>query len=790
MPERPILDDLELPLVQQLDAAEHQARAQHAIPALEGDFLQPLGRTATRFTLEGVIANEDGTVAEHLKKLREKFRAAAPVNFVADIATATRVDKVLIEEMSVRELAGKTQRFEYAFALREFIPAPAPEIEPPPPPPPPLKTGLIVEVIVEGQPGFDFSKVTVTVEGQKDDGTTLNITLTNRANNIWTEEDFPAGNYTAKAEVTDPPMSNAVTAKVLEGQKTKVTIVLRPGTANHFAKMFVVHFRFDNAFVEPCLCEVLKQVAQYAQDHPDEKLVIIGNTDQIGSPANIYGADPYNQSLSERRARAVYAYLTFGRDSATSVAEWTALRRNRAAPPSIGDQWGTRQYQYMLQNLGFYPGNVDGDHGPATDAAVQDYRQAKGLPPDMVVDDVVWEALITDYLSQGNLSIPESQFLPNKAVPSDPPCEDGILKWIGVASQDPVLNQHKAWRPNRRTEMLFIRTDHFPCHEPQPDTFNLPAPGAVNGNWCLGPGNPHQRTCFVVPHTPPGIQPQNDQWSRVPAEAGTVSVRGTIMFEDNSPAANVKYILIAPDGEFLDGERTTGEGVPGETKSDGTFEYPNKPKSTGIYTIEVQAPFIARLKGTPRAKAKGNVVCARLDGSSDFEVILSPVEAGDPRLKLRGTIYDRFGAPRKGTQVNIFFGDGTNADTISNAEGEFVVEMNKAQETGKIRYTLTDEEPPEALLFQDFFIDVKGITTEEGVRRRLHNIGYLIGDDLYGALLSFQAAHGLDTTGEMDAESRAKLVAVHDGAEPIVPEFNISEELIGSDQLNGAGPPL
>src|SRR5512145_781469 len=115
MPTKPMLDDLQLLLVQQLEADERQERAQHAIPALEGDFLQGLGRRATAFTLNGVIANEDGTVAEELKKLREKFRAAAPVNFVSDIATATRVDTVLIEEMSVRELAGKPNRFEYAF---------------------------------------------------------------------------------------------------------------------------------------------------------------------------------------------------------------------------------------------------------------------------------------------------------------------------------------------------------------------------------------------------------------------------------------------------------------------------------------------------------------------------------------------------------------------------------------------------------------------------------------------------------------------------------------------------
>src|SRR6266542_1821712 len=110
-----------------------------------------------------MIGTEAG---EQLKTLRLKFRTAEPVSFVSDIATATTVDKVLIEEFGVRELAGKPERFEYELTLREFLPPPPPEQEEPPPPPPPppppaVETGiLVVEVNVAGDPNFDFSKVT------------------------------------------------------------------------------------------------------------------------------------------------------------------------------------------------------------------------------------------------------------------------------------------------------------------------------------------------------------------------------------------------------------------------------------------------------------------------------------------------------------------------------------------------------------------------------------------------------------------------------------------------------
>ncbi|HEX5718435.1 MAG TPA: hypothetical protein VF179_19895, partial [Thermoanaerobaculia bacterium] len=203
-----------------------------------------------------------------------------------------------------------------------------------------------------------------------------------------------------------------------------------------------------------------------------------------------------------------------------------------------------------------------------------------------------------------------------------------ILKWLGCGEQDPVLNTQDAWRPNRRVELLFVRATTLPCQVPQPDTFNLPAPGAVAGGWCLGPGNPNARCCFLSRGTPaPG------QWQVQPAEPGTIIVRGSMRFEDGTPVANTPYVLIAPDGENMDGEGTTapnrGRPIPGRTALDGAFSYPAKPKGIGVYTLEVQGPFVVRRAGEPPEAAKGNVVCKRLDGSSDFDVIVLPAP-GDP----------------------------------------------------------------------------------------------------------------------------------------------------------------
>src|SRR6266850_2803943 len=205
----------------------------------------------------------------------------------------------------------------------------------------------------------------------------------------------------------------------------------------------------------------------------------------------------------------------------------------------------------MLQDLGHYSGNIDEIHGPKTDTAVRAFQQDQGLPVNGLVDNATWPKLIEIYLEQDALAMPESQFLPNA---NDKGCDGGILKWLGCGEQDPVRNTQDAWRPNRRTEMLFVRDKQLPCKVPQPVTFELPAPGVVGNTWCLGPGESSKRCCFLTRG-----KAQPGKWLVQPAEPGKVTVAGVIVFDDGTPAANEKYFLIAPDGEFL---HTDANGKP------------------------------------------------------------------------------------------------------------------------------------------------------------------------------------------------------------------------------------
>jgi outer membrane protein OmpA-like peptidoglycan-associated protein len=624
-----MLDDLELTQAQRIASSDEQVFAEHAVPALEGDFLQDLGRRAVRIEASAVLSGPEAK--DKVADLREKFRVAEPMPFTADIATATRVDPVLVESLAIRERAGRPEAFEVAIALREFIAPPVPETENPPiiPPDPPVEEigSLQVTVLVEGRPEFDFSTVTVTATGTRDTGETLDRPLTGRSGNVWTEDGFPPGKYTINAVVESPePMSGAAPANVRPGEVTEVTITLRPGA--QIAKAFIIHYRFDSAFVEPCLREVLSRAVDYSNAHPNEKLLVVGHTDRAGS-------GDYNQFLSERRARGVYAFLTFGTERDKAIEEWDQLRRPASGTPGLADSWAEREQQYMLQDLGFYVGNIDEKLSPDLTAATVRFQTDRGLAADGVMGDDTWQALVTAYLEQDSFAIPEARLFRN----AKGACNGGPLKWLGCGEQVPVRNTEDAWRPNRRTELLFVRATEIPGEVAKPVTFDRPTPGFVGSTWCLGPGNPNQRQGFAT--RDPN---ERGKWLIQPAEPGKVKVEGQIVFEDGSPVPNAQFALAAADGEYLHtneggepdlGEvpRTTafspdhptqaGRPIPDRADAEGKFSYP-KETPEGVYILELfglSRPEVARAGDDAPEEARGNIVCLHFEPGGGSVVV-------------------------------------------------------------------------------------------------------------------------------------------------------------------------
>jgi hypothetical protein len=116
---RPMLDDLELPQVQELATYDRRALAEHHPPGGDGSQLQDMGRRPTTVALWGVVTGPEATA--FVERLAEKFRAGTPVPFVADITADTGVDQVLIDDLTFQELGGLTERTAFVLRLRQFL---------------------------------------------------------------------------------------------------------------------------------------------------------------------------------------------------------------------------------------------------------------------------------------------------------------------------------------------------------------------------------------------------------------------------------------------------------------------------------------------------------------------------------------------------------------------------------------------------------------------------------------------------------------------------------------------
>lgn len=117
MPLRPMVADLELPQVQEVRTADRRALAEHKPPDKAGSLLQDLGRAPTSVVLWGMAT--DPQALDVVRRLRDHLEAGEPVAFVADIVNGTEVEQVVVDDLRVRQLAGRPDRFAYALTLRE-----------------------------------------------------------------------------------------------------------------------------------------------------------------------------------------------------------------------------------------------------------------------------------------------------------------------------------------------------------------------------------------------------------------------------------------------------------------------------------------------------------------------------------------------------------------------------------------------------------------------------------------------------------------------------------------------
>jgi hypothetical protein len=122
---KPMLGEYEIPGIQRIGAVEEKNLVRVDVPGLAGSYHQDLGSESAGILIEGTLAGDDAR-DNFLTDLREKFKTGEPVDFVADITTATEIDQVLVKELKVVEAAGEADTFRYRIMLAQYVPPPPP----------------------------------------------------------------------------------------------------------------------------------------------------------------------------------------------------------------------------------------------------------------------------------------------------------------------------------------------------------------------------------------------------------------------------------------------------------------------------------------------------------------------------------------------------------------------------------------------------------------------------------------------------------------------------------------
>ena len=122
---KPMLGEYEIPGIQRIGTIENRQVVEVSVPGLEGSYHQDLGSASVSIGIEGTLAGDEARDA-FLNTLRDQIKAGDPVDFVADITTATEIDQVLIADLRVMEVAESPDSFRYWLVLTQHVEPPAP----------------------------------------------------------------------------------------------------------------------------------------------------------------------------------------------------------------------------------------------------------------------------------------------------------------------------------------------------------------------------------------------------------------------------------------------------------------------------------------------------------------------------------------------------------------------------------------------------------------------------------------------------------------------------------------
>jgi hypothetical protein len=120
----PLLGDISLEYVQQIEHSLDAGFVSTRIPGLEGELQQRCGRSSHHVRIAGLLVGDNAR--DNLGTLQKAAQTGEELTFAADITSALDLQKVVIKAFNAREAAGNPGRIEYQIELIESPALPPP----------------------------------------------------------------------------------------------------------------------------------------------------------------------------------------------------------------------------------------------------------------------------------------------------------------------------------------------------------------------------------------------------------------------------------------------------------------------------------------------------------------------------------------------------------------------------------------------------------------------------------------------------------------------------------------
>jgi hypothetical protein len=118
------LGPVSLELLTHVAVRERARLARHAIPGMNADVVQVLGRPSVEVFLRGIFFGPEA--GEDLKRLRTAYLGQEPVDFFAEAVGDGYFAQVLITRLDVAQASGRVDEFEFCCEVVEYAEPPSP----------------------------------------------------------------------------------------------------------------------------------------------------------------------------------------------------------------------------------------------------------------------------------------------------------------------------------------------------------------------------------------------------------------------------------------------------------------------------------------------------------------------------------------------------------------------------------------------------------------------------------------------------------------------------------------